>query len=64
MRYLLILPAIFSGCLFAQCQNCEKIAGSEEVRVRGVLQKLPSTVAYINREEATENPEVTEGSEA
>lgn len=53
--FLFALSIIGISTLSAACPNCSKSSESGEVRVRGVLQKKPSSVVYINKDESSES---------
>lgn len=55
--FLLALSLIGMSTLAASCPNCNKSSDSREVRVRGVLQKKPSSVIYINKDESAQENE-------
>lgn len=57
---LLLLPLLSLSNISANCPECDKMPNSQEVRVRGVLQKKPSTTAHINRNSGDSESEESE----
>lgn len=55
--FLFVLSLIGVSTLSAACPNCNKSSEAGEVRVRGVLQKKPSSVVYINKDEPAQENE-------